>query len=301
MVGTDEEKKMRELLILPFDHRGSFQEKLFGIKDRLPTETESKNISHAKQTIYQGFLWALEHGADRTKAGILVDELFGSDFLQSAQKLGITTACPVEKSGQDTFDFEYGENFAAHIEKVAPTFVKVLVRLNPTCNNDDQLKRLLRLDTYCKNAGRLFMFELLVPATNEQKSADYDTRLRPSLMVQAISTIQNAGIEPDVWKLEGIESSEDAVRVSNQARSNNRDHVGVIVLGRGENAAKVRTWLTTAARIPGIIGFAVGRTVFWEPLVGIKNGSLTEAQAIEQIGRNYLDLCSLWTKEKVRY
>ena len=44
------------------------------------------------------------------------------------------------------------------------------------------------------------------------------------------------------------------------------------MLGRGENDQKVREWLGTARKVPGFIGFAVGRTVFWDPLVDWKAG-----------------------------
>ena len=77
------------------------------------------------------------------------------------------TACPAEKSGQEEFDFEYGEEFARHIEAFSPTFCKVLVRYNPEGDralNQRQTARLKRLSDYLHGSGRLFMFELLVHA-----------------------------------------------------------------------------------------------------------------------------------------
>src|SRR5208337_4331411 len=137
------------------------------------------------------------------KAGILVDEQFGMAILRDAAKQGYVTACPAEKSGQDEFDFEYGEDFTKHIEEFHPTFCKVLVRYNPEGDpalNQRQAARLKRLSDFLHdNSHSLFMFELLVPAEKAQldrlkgdKKA-YDRELRPGLMIQAIQQLQDAG------------------------------------------------------------------------------------------------------------
>jgi len=297
----------RDLFIMPFDHRGSFQEKLFGIKGRQPNAEETREIASYKKIIFDGFKQAVAAGVPKDKAGILVDEQFGSEILIEAKKEGFMTACPAEKSGQDEFDFEYGAEFGAHIHKFGPTFVKVLVRYNPqgdTTLNQRQSERLKKLSDYCHSHQLKFMFELLVPATPEQltsvggDAARYDKELRPALMAQAMKQLQDFGVEADVWKLEGIETAEDSKKVALQARQGGRDHVGVIVLGRGENAEKVKLWLTTAAQVPGLIGFAVGRTIFWEPLKKLKDGHGTRQDAVDQIAKNYKGFCDLWVSAR---
>jgi len=295
----------KQLFILPFDHRGSFQEKLFGIKGRAPTAEETKDIAGYKKIIFEGFKKAVAAGVPQDKAGILVDEQFGSDILKEAKAQGFMTACPAEKSGQEEFDFEYGEEFGAHINKFDPTFVKVLVRYNPQGDanlNLRQAERLKRLSDYCHSHQRKFMFELLVPATPEQltsvggNTARYDQELRPALMAQAMKHLQDFGVEADLWKLEGIETVEDSKKVAIQARVGGRNDVGVIVLGRGENAEKVKHWLTTAAKVQGLIGFAVGRTVFWEPLKAAKEGKISREEAADQVAQTYKGFCDLWVK-----
>ncbi len=212
-----------------------------------------------------------------------------------------------EKSGQEEFDFEYGHQFEEHIERFDPTFVKVLVRYNPegdASSNHRQVQRLKRLSDYTHKTHRKFMFELLVPATAAQlkqcngATATFDTTMRPKLMTESMAQLQREGIEPDVWKLEGIETAADSKLVAQQARVGGRDYVGVIVLGRGENAEKVRLWLTVAAQTPGLIGFAVGRTVFWDALKAVKDGSLSREKASKQIAENYAGFCDLWLKAK---
>ncbi|MBV9643441.1 MAG: DUF2090 domain-containing protein [Verrucomicrobia bacterium] len=297
----------KPLYIQPFDHRGSFQTKLFGWKGKLSDE-QTADIAASKQVIYDGFKAAIAAGAPKEKAGILVDEQFGAAILHDAVANGYTTACPAEKSGQDEFDFEYGKEFAKHIEAFDPTFCKVLVRYNPESDeamNRRQSGRLRELSDYLHGKGRsLFMFELLVPAEKEQldrvkgdKKA-YDVEIRPGLMARAIEELQDAGVEADVWKIEGLDRREDCERIVAAAHRNNRDKVGCIILGRGENDEKVHDWLTTAATVPGFIGFAVGRTVFWEPLVGLLEKKTTREEAVAEIARRYRKFVDVFESAK---
>jgi 5-dehydro-2-deoxygluconokinase len=292
----------KPLYVLPFDHRATFQSKMFGWKGTL-SPAQSNEISAAKRVIYDGFKAALTAGVPKEKAGILVDEQFGSDILRDAARNGFSFAYTVEKSGQDEFDFEYGDEFARHIEAFNPTFAKVLVRYNPEGDgalNQRQASRLKRLSDYLHNSGRMLMFELLVPPTKAQldrldgSQKAYDGELRPGLMVQAFRQLQDFGVEPDVWKIEGIDRREGCETVVAAARRNGRDKVGCIVLGRGEDDAKVREWLAVAASVPGFIGFAVGRTSFWEPLMNWRAKRATRDEAVAGVARRYQEWAGIF-------
>lgn len=296
----------KQLLILAFDHRGSFTEKLFGIKNRKPTSEEKIQIDDAKKIIFEGFISALAKSVPKDIAGMLVDEEFGASILKEAKKRGLTFAMPVEKSGQDEFDFEYGEEFGKHIQDFDPTLVKVLVRYNPASDdtmNQRQLKRLKKLNDYLINAKKTFLFELIVPATSDQlakvdgSKEKYDLDVRPRLMIESIAAIQDAKIEPAIWKLEGVDKPEDAKAVVKQVQKGGRK-AGVITLGRGESKEHVQKWLAVGAKVPGIIGFAVGRTIFWQPLVDYKAGNINRIEAVEKIAHNYVDFSDLWIKER---
>src|SRR5438128_9400757 len=117
---------------------------MFGWSGTLSPERTAE-IAATKQVIYDGFEAAVKAGVPKQKAGILVDEQFGAAILRDATAHGYITACPAEKSGQDEFDFEYGADFARHIEAMSPTFCKVLVRYNP--EGDKELNQ--------RQAGRL--------------------------------------------------------------------------------------------------------------------------------------------------
>lgn len=294
----------KPLYILPFDHRGSFQKKMFGWDGALTAEQTAK-IAAAKRVIYDGFVAAVQAGVDKSKAGILVDEQFGAAILRDAAAAGYITCCPAEKSAQEEFDFEYGEHFAEHIEAFDPTFCKVLVRYNTEgdpSGNRTQARRLKRLSDYLRgnNSRSLLMFELLVPPERqhlERVHGDrkaWDVELRPKLMIAAIKELQDAGVEPDVWKIEGLDRREDCERIVSAARRAGRDKVGCIILGRGEDDSKVQEWLRTAAGVPGYIGFAVGRTTFWDPLVDWRAGKITRDDAVLEIGRRYREFVEIF-------
>ncbi len=300
----------RPLYILPFDHRGSFETKMFGWHEPLSAE-QTAQIAAAKQVIYDGFKAAIAGGIRKEDAAVLVDEQFGAAILRDAAAQSFHTACPAEKSGQEEFDFQYGDDFAAHIKAFRPTFCKVLVRYNPEGDralNRRQAERLSRLSDYLALAQRsLFMFELLVPAEKAQldrlngdKKA-YDLDLRPQLMVQTIQELQEAHVEPDVWKIEGLNRPEDCRKIVAAARHAGRDKVGCIILGRGEDESQVRNWLTVAAGVDGFIGFAVGRTDFWDPLVAWRNGKIDRDAALGQIAAHYREFVDIFRKHAVTH
>jgi myo-inositol catabolism protein IolC len=298
----------RQLLILAFDHRTSFVERMIGVRNRPLTSEENRRIADYKKVIFDGFKKALKMGVPQEIAGLLVDEEFGANVLKEAKETGFTFAMPVEKSGQDEFDFEYGETYPTHIEKFDPTLVKVLVRYNPegdTTVNQRQLQKLRSLSGYLQSIRKPFLFELLVPSTSKQLAEvngsreEYDRETRPKLMVKAIKQIQDARVEPTIWKLEGVEKLSDARAAVKQAQRDGRK-AAIITLGRGESKEQVQKWLKVGAKISGIIGFAVGRTIFLEPVVEYKEGKIKKAASINKIAQNYYEFSNLWLSERKR-
>jgi myo-inositol catabolism protein IolC len=284
-----------DLYILAFDHRGSFQKGLFGIEGK-PNAEETERIADAKRLVFEGFLRALDEGAPREQAGLLVDEQFGADLARKAKADGLILSMPVEKSGQDEFDFEYGDEFGEHIEEFDPTFAKVLVRYNTEAEgemNARQAERLRRLSDWLHERDRKLLFELLVPATESQlagvsgDAARFDGEVRPRLMVEAIEELKEAGVDPDVWKIEGLDEEEDCRMVAEAARAGGRDGVVCIVLGRGADETAVEHWLRTGAAVEGFAGFAVGRTIWWDALKAQLDGSLDRAGAAAKISDVY--------------
>jgi myo-inositol catabolism protein IolC len=294
----------KKLYILAFDHRGSFQKKFFGIEGT-PDAEQTAMIADAKHLIFEGLQRAIATGAEASVTGVLVDEQFGGSVPSEARAQGLKLAMPAERSGQDMFDFEYGENFGEHIEKFDPDFTKVLVRYNAdgdAAANRDQLDKLGRLSDWLHAHERKFLFELLVPATDAQLQqvggdADrYDAELRPELMRRAIAEIQDAGIEVDIWKIEGLDERSDCEMLVAQARAGGRDGVVCVVLGRGADDAKVDHWLEQAAPVDGFVGFAIGRSIWWNPLKQYVDGKVERSVGAQQIAENYLRFVQVYER-----
>lgn len=288
------------LYLLPFDHRHSYVTDMFGFTPPL-APGQQVQVAASKAVIYDGFRQALDTGVPADCAGILVDEEFGATILRDATCNGYTTALSVEKSGSDEFEFEYGDAYAAHIEAFNPTFAKVLVRYNADDDpalNRRQAARLKSLSDYCRDAGQRFMFELLVPASKTQlaevhgDARAYDQETRPAAMLSAIRELQDAGIEPDIWKIEGLVRRKDCIRLVETVRRGGRERVSCIVLGRGADESNVEVWLRTAAGVPGFVGFAVGRTTFWDAIADFEARTSTRQQAVTRIATRF----SEWTR-----
>lgn len=283
------------LYLLAFDHRESFQEGLFGIHGT-PSVEQGARIGHSKGIAFEGLRRALAAGVPKEHAGLLVDERFGAEVARQAKAEGVRLAMPVEQSGQAEFHFAYGDDFAQHIEAFDPDFAKVLVRYNPEGQADlnrRQLSRLRRLSDWLHEHGRSFLFELLVPPEQAQMdrvggSRDrYDREVRPDLVVRTIAEAQAAGVEPDMWKIEGLDRRPDCVRVVQAARAGGRERVACIVLGRGASDERVAEWLRQAAGVEGFQGFAIGRTIWWDALASWLAGDLGPGDTAERIAANY--------------
>jgi len=290
----------KPLYILPFDHRSSFETGLFGWKGPL-TEEQTERIVQSKAVIYDAFKLSLAKGVSKEHSGIFVDPQFGATILRDAHANGYIACMPVEKSGQAEFQFEFGDNYEAEIEKFQPNFVKALVRYNPEDDealNRRQAARLKDLSDTAHKHNRHFMFELLVPPTPAQSERVkgnqevYDQELRPALMAGAMTELQDRDIEPDVWKIEGLDKVDDCLDIVKTAQRGGRKEVGCIVLGRGSSEQKIIEWLTIAAKVPGCIGFAVGRTSFWDPLVALRDGKVGREKAVEEIANRFMK----WTQ-----
>lgn len=295
----------KNLYILPFDHRSSFAN-LFGFTNPELSSSEKETIVRGKEIIYVAFRRAVEQEIPKEQAAILVDEEYGDKIIRNAISQDYNVILTTEKSGQKEFTFEYGDEYAKHIEKYKPVFVKALIHYNP---NDDPLskmrqqQRLQVLSNYCHDKSYKFLLEVLVSPTDSQLKEVggdnnlYDGQVRPNLTVKAMEELQNANVEPDIWKIEGMENEDSYKIVALQAQREGRHNVGIIILGRAENQEKVEKWIKSGNKIKGVVGFAVGRTVFWEPLVEYKNGKIEKEKAIEIIANNFLHFYRIFTSK----
>ncbi len=296
------------LFILPFDHRSTFEKGMFGVdNENNLTQDVIDKIKEEKQIIYEGFKKAVEEKIQKEFAAILVDEQFGDEILKDAIREDYVTLITTEKSGQKEFAFEYGDNFGEHIKKYNPTFAKALIHFNPEddpASKEKQAGELKRLNDFCHSNNFKFMLEVLIEASENQLLSvngdknRYDQEVRPKLAVDLVRELQEKEVDPDVWKLEGMEREDDYKALVGRARSGGRDNVGIVVLGRGAEQGVVKKWISSGAKVNGIIGFAVGRTVFWDPLILYRDGKASRKQTAGEISKNFQYFYDLFMNER---
>ena len=292
-----------DLYILAFDHRGTITKGLLGVEGREPTQDEANKVSEMKQIIFDGFLKANEYGITGGDPAILVDETFGQEVQQKAKEMNIKFAAPVEKSGQKVFDFEYGDQFGEKINEVGADFVKILVRWNPDDEEEireTQGNRIKELSDWLTENDKKFLLEFLVPATEEQLAsvendqARYDSEIRPKLAVKVVEEMRERGADPDIWKIEGLDTPEDCEKVAHAIRTGDREDVIAVVLGRGASDEKVNEWLRAGSSVEGYKGFAIGRSIFWDALKSFHEGEKSREEAVEEIAQSYLGFLSVY-------
>jgi myo-inositol catabolism protein IolC len=261
----------QNLFILPFDHRSTFEKAQF------------KDIPGLKQIIYEAFkksLDTVQNGA------IMVDEEYGDNILRDAKENGYTVIVTTEKSGSEDFVFEYGEEFEDHIKKYGAKFAKALVR---TQNGISELSitNLKKLSDFCHGNGIKFILEVLAEGQLE-------------LIINSITELQNAQVEPDIWKVEGMQNESSYEKIVAASREGGRENVSVVILGRGENRSLVDKWIKTGSKVPGVIGFAIGRTIFWDAISQFNDGKITKEEAVLEISENYKYFYNLFLDKKAK-
>jgi myo-inositol catabolism protein IolC len=296
----------RPLFILAMDHRDSLERDVYGLNGE-PSATDVTRLEEGKNLVFDGLLEALAQGVDASMAGVLVDERYGATVARRARGAGIDLAMPIERSGRPTFELEYGTFddgvWLEHVQAFRPDQVKVLVRDNPDhpgAQRQVQFERLAHVSAVLRAAGRVFLVELLVPATDEQlagaggDSGTYDTQVRPGLTVDVIGSMYAAGVEPHIWKIEGLETAAAAEQIVAAARSGGRDAVRCIVLGRDAPQDRLDHWLEVAAPVDGFIGFAIGRSIWERPLLDHVAGRISAAELTHRVATAYTHFVRLF-------
>jgi len=284
------------IYFLAFDHRVSLTQGLLGVTSALEPADRAW-IESAKLLVLDALSMAVSRGVAREAAAFLVDEEFGSKAARTARARGITLAMPVEQSGKTELALEYGAAYAEHIDRFRPDYVKVLLRRNPDGSPEVHTREngLLRsIERSVRDRPSKWLVELVVPPTGPQlasvaSSQDrFDREIRADLIVRVISDLQAAGVEPDLWKVDGLDDRADCERVAASVRRDGREHVRCVVLGRAAGMDRVLHWLATAGSVDGYQGFAVGRTLWWEQLKAMRSQALDRASAVSQIADNYM-------------
>ena len=295
------------LFILAMDHRESFGRTLFEVKHDDPDQAQVEAMRSAKLLIFQG-LQVAQPKVTSGRIGVLVDERYGQEVIDAVKSSAdpMVLAVPVEASGHDWFTLEWGDQWLEHVESVKPDYAKVLVRDNPgfdAAQRDAQLTSLAQVSAGLRTVGVPLLYELLVPATDAQlaqaghDAGVYDHDLRPGLVSQVIADNQAHGVEPTLWKVEGLETVEAAQQVAAQAKAGGRT-ADLIVLGRDAPAERLDHWLEVASQVDAFVGFAIGRSIWEDVLSRYEAFGASEAAAVNarrEIADRYLGFIAHWT------
>lgn len=296
------------LFILAMDHRASFGKTLFEVKDDNPGPEQVAAMKSAKLMIFEGLQAALP-AVSYGRAGVLVDERYGQGVIDAARGSGsgVVLAIPVEASGHDWFTLEWGDQWLEHVETIKPDYAKILVRDNPgfdPAQREEQFGRLAQVSSGLHGIGVPLLYELLVPATAAQldraghDAGAYDRDIRPGLVAQVIADNQAHGVEPALWKVEGLETIEAAQQVAAQARAGGRS-ADLIVLGRDAPVERLDHWLVVASQVSAFVGFAIGRSIWEDAVRDFEASDHSEAAARAartQITERYLGFVADWKR-----
>jgi myo-inositol catabolism protein IolC len=286
------------LFILAVDHRASLERDLYKLTSA-PTPAQAERIAADKLLVYQGLLKASSEISAVAQPGILIDEHYGAGVAELAGNTGgqINLSMPVEKSGQDWFAFEYGDRWQEHASLYNTSHTKVLVRDNPAYNAADreqQAELVAQVSTWAAANGRPLILELLVPATPadlqtvDGDTARYDAEVRPRLTIDVITFLQDRAVRPALWKVEGLDRHDDAVAVVATAQRLDAS-ARCIILGRHASHEQLDRWLQIAAPVDGFVGFAIGRSIWWDALHSHLRHFSTAAEVVQRVRDNYLE------------
>jgi myo-inositol catabolism protein IolC len=295
------------LLILAADHRNSLERGLYGVTAP-PTPAQAARISADKLLVYQALLDAAAQLPAQIQPGMLIDEQYGASVAELAShSAGAISLCmPLEASGQDWFGFAYGDDWQRHAGFFAAEHVKVLVRDNPgldLARREQQARRLGQVSAWAARAGRSLILELLVSAGGADQDATdsnmdrYEDDQRPGHTVAIMEYLQDHGVEPAFWAVEGLDRHDDAIAVAAMAQRGGRQ-ARCLVGGRHAPYDQLQHWLQVAAPIPGWAGFAIGRSIWWNPLRAHLRRLSTAGEARRRIRAAYLDRARYYLKAR---
>jgi myo-inositol catabolism protein IolC len=297
----------RVLLILAADHRGSLERGLYGLTAP-PTPAQAARIIADKLLVYQALLDAVAWLPAQIQPGVLIDEQYGASVAAMAShSAGAVSVCmPLEASGQEWFGFAYGEDWQRHAAFFAAGHAKVLVRDNPgldPARREQQARLVAQVSAWAARAARSLIVDLRVPATGtdqdvtEGNTDRYDDELRPAHTVAVMEYLQDHGVEPALWTVEGPGRHDDAVAVAAMAQRGGRQ-ARCLAGGRHAPYDTLKHWLQVAAPIPGWAGFAIGGSIWWDPLHAHLRHINTAGEARRRIRNAYLDYARYYLKAR---
>jgi myo-inositol catabolism protein IolC len=258
------------MYLLPLDHR-------------MPWHVAA--IMAAKTAVYEGFRHAVaEARLPPGEAGVIADERSGAAILRDAAMRGLVTVCAVGAGDSGP------ESVACHATTCEAEYWKAVVSYNPDEDlalNRRQACRVKWLSHYLRHRVRpRLMCDLVVPPTQRQVLCGiraYGRRVLAGLTTRAIAQLLEAGVEPDVWVIEGFEREDEYRHVVAAAAARDDPSARCVVRAAGHGDAKTRELMTAGLPVPGIAGVVLARASLWEPAVAWMSGRSSRANAVATV------------------
>jgi myo-inositol catabolism protein IolC len=268
--------------ILPFDHRNGLARDVMNTTYPF-SEADAKTAHELKKMVFEAILKVKDTYQGSGALGCLFDEETALEVILEAKKVGLPVTVSMEKSGTKTLELIHGDKFGERLNELRPTFGKILVHYHPDKAEESaaQLKIIKQASDFCATNGAPLMLEVLLDKQGAHSPTD---------MLRVFADVYSAGIQIGIWKIEGFDKAEDWKAIAPEAKA------PMIILGRGQNVRAVETWIEAAAKSGVVDGFAIGRTIFQDPLSAYVQGTLSRADAIEQVANNYQHFIQLWEK-----
>jgi len=256
-----------------------------------------ERISEVKRIAFDGFMRAREDSTDvRMHGALLIDEQYAAAVVADALKAGVTVGTPVERAGA----FPLAWSTTPFERAIIGEFAKVLVRHrpdDPEAIREAQFEKLKALQAWCRRAGKPLVIEILV-ARRQEPEDEFEADGRPRMLAAFIAEAYGRSLVPEFWKIEGTVSRggariiDDAIAARPEGRQ--------IILGKAADPQTIDRWFAAAAETRSAVGFAIGRSVVWEPTTAFLTGSATAQQAAAAVASNYLRLVDAWRSATAR-
>jgi len=273
--------------MLAADHRWQWEE--WCDKRSIPRT----RIPEVKRLAADGFRLARERSPRVREFGaLLLDAQYSSDVIAEARRDGVVAGTPAEKAGA----FPLAWATEPFDRALIGAFVKVLVRFRPDDADeirDGQWHKLDTLQSWCRRAGTQLVVEVLVPRRQEPEDT-FDAAGRPAMLADFIGESYRRGLTPQFWKIEGTPAADGARTIDRAIAA--QPQCRQIILGKAADIATIERWFAAAYGSVTAVGFAIGRSVFWEPATAFLIGSSTASETAAHICANYLQLVDAWRR-----
>ena len=285
MGGNYNRRMLEPVYMLAIDHRWQWEE--WCDSNRI----DRARIPEIKVLAAEAFLAARAASPDIHRSGaLLVDLTYGREAFETARAAGAVTGTPAERAG--AFPLEWTAPFN---EALPGDFVKVLVRHRSDVAADvvdNQRRRLLELQQWCADHEKPLVLEVLISPPAGEPANDFEAHGRPRQLAAYIREAYALSIVPTYWKIEGMPDRATLAVVDAAIRE--VEGPRQLILGKGAGMSQVKQWFDATVGAPTAAGFAIGRTVYFEPAAEWVAGRLSREAAIARIANNYVAVTNLW-------